>query len=215
VIVGLVAGFLGDQVEAVRSPLVDPGRSFEGFGLRGLALAGTGLAVFGLTLLGGTVIGRLLPALMAAAVLGLAGVVTVNLVTDNLLRSETVISSQPFGQSFVAFGGSADSPPDAQASATPPWPEPRFVDERVMVPSGEVLTIQEASDRYGGIWMVDDPSALGPGDLPPGAVPMREIAVVNPGEIYPLADARMGLLFGVIGLMSIVLAFAVIDRRRP
>jgi hypothetical protein len=38
---------------------------------------------------------------------------------------------------------------------------------------------------------------------------------VNPPEIYPLVVARMALLYSTLGLASIVLAFAVVDRRRP
>jgi hypothetical protein len=33
--------------------------------------------------------------------------------------------------------------------------------------------------------------------------------------MYPLVVARMSVIFGAIGLASIVLAFAVVERRRP
>jgi hypothetical protein len=52
-------------------------------------------------------------------------------------------------------------------------------------------------------------------DLPPGAVVLRSVIYANPGDLYPLVAARMAVLYAAIGLASIVLAFAAIERRRP
>jgi hypothetical protein len=203
-VLGLVAGLLANQLEIVRVPNVDAARSFEAFGYRGFSLAGLGLTVLGVTVLVGSVVGRILPALIAALVLAIVAVVGVNLASDRLLSSETI----PVRQSAL-YGGSPETLPL-------PIAEPRLVEQRLVTSSGEILTYQEAEERYGGVWEVDDLNFLPPGDeLPPGAVPMVGLLLVNPGEIYPLADVRLGLLFGVVGLVSIVLAFAVIDRRRP
>lgn len=202
--VGLLGGLVANQLEIVRAPTVDAMRSFEAFGFRGLALAGLGLTVFGATLAVGSVVARLLPALIAAVVVGVVSVIGVNVVSDHLLEPEVILVRQ------------ADVYGQGPQHLVLPMAEPRTVDERLVTPSGEVLTFNQAMERYGGIWEVDDASALPPDlELPPGAVPMEGLLLVNPGELYPLADARMGLLFAVVGLGWIVLAFAVMDRRRP
>ena len=82
----------------------------------------------------------------------------------------------------------------------------RVVDFMLQSPEGELLTWQQVYDRYGEAAMesVDGPGAT-----------FRTVLRVNPPELYPIAVARMFILFSAIGLVATVLSFAVVDRRRP
>jgi ABC-type transport system involved in multi-copper enzyme maturation permease subunit len=80
----------------------------------------------------------------------------------------------------------------------------RVVDYLVRTPDGAALTWNEAYAKYGDQMQVD---------VPDGS--FTTVLRVNPVAIYPLAVDRMTLLYGTLGLASIVLAFAVVERRRP
>jgi hypothetical protein len=186
---GFVGGFFADQLEALRDPGVDPAATFGHLGLRGAVIAGEALAVFGLALAAGAILGRILPALLVAAALSLGAIIAVNVATDAWLHEETI----------AVLGV------DDVSSVHPDW---RIIDYRVLAPDGAILTWNEAYERYGD---PGDPTAVA-GD---GTVDLKTVLYVNPGQIYPLVVARMTLLFGVLGLAGIVLAFAVVERRRP
>jgi hypothetical protein len=81
----------------------------------------------------------------------------------------------------------------------------RSIEYLVQAPDGEVMNWEHAYLRYGSA--LDDPNGI--------AADFRTVLRVNPPELYPLAVARMALLYSTLGLASIVLAFAVVDRRRP
>jgi hypothetical protein len=81
----------------------------------------------------------------------------------------------------------------------------RSIEYLVQAPDGEVMSWEQAYLRYGSAF--EDPNGL--------AADFRTVLTVNPPEIYPLVVARMALLYLALGLGSIVLAFAVVDRRRP
>jgi hypothetical protein len=183
----LAGGFLGDWLEALRDPGVDPGGTFEHMGIRGWPVAGMALAAFGLALACGAIFGRILPALLLAIVLTGATWAAVNVGTYALLSNETV---------YV---------PGVDGGPTGPirW---RVVDYLIVAPTGEILTWQQAYERYG------DPGVL---TGPDAAVQLGSVLAVNPGQMYPLVAARMALLYGVVGLAASVLAVAEVDRRRP
>lgn len=182
VVAGLAAGALADWLEALRSPGIDPAASYGHLGLRGPIVGAAGLAFFGLALLVGSGLGRVLPALLVAGTLVIVAYLGVTLATDAQLRTETVFV---YGQDGGVPG--------------------RVVDYLVQDPSGEVMTWQEAYDRYAEV--LDGPNGT-PADF-------RTVLRVNPPEIYPLVIARMALLYATLGLVSIVLSFAVVERRRP
>ncbi len=186
---GLAAGWLADALEGLRDPGVDPGRSFEHLGLRGGAvIAMETLAILGLSLAAGALLGRVLPAVLIAGLLAAGSIFVVQWVTGEQLRRETV--------AVLGIDGGPTGPER--------W---RVVDYRVLAPTGEILTWEEAYNRYG------DPGALEGEDA--GVDQLRTALFVNPGEMYPLAAARMAIEFGAIGFASIVLATAIVDRRRP
>jgi hypothetical protein len=182
----LGAGLLADWLEGLRSPGVDPAQSFEHLGTRGIVVAAEALAFFGLALLVGSILGRVLPALLLSLALIAGSFVGVTLLSEAMLRTETVIVEGM----------------DMEKSGPPPG---RVVDYRVRTPDGVVRTWEEAYNLYGSVMETEN----GP---PPD---FRSMWLLNPGEMYPLVVARMSVIFGAIGLASIVLAFAVVDRRRP
>jgi ABC-type transport system involved in multi-copper enzyme maturation permease subunit len=80
----------------------------------------------------------------------------------------------------------------------------RVVDYLVRTPDGSVLTWMEANVKYGDLSQVDAPDGS-----------FTTVLRVNPIAMYPLVVDRMTLLYSGLGLASIVIAFAVVDRRRP
>jgi ABC-type transport system involved in multi-copper enzyme maturation permease subunit len=196
-VVSLAAGLLADALLGVANPTVDPARTFELMGLRGLALPGIALAVFGLTLASGAVVGRLLPAVILALVLGFAAYVAVAAVSDHFLHAETVVANQD--ESGMGWGSGSG----------------RYVDSVVRTPEGDLISNQDAYDRYGERLRTYG-GPLDPGmEFPPDAIVLQQVELMNPVEIYPFAEARFAVLFLAIGLGAIVVGFAVIDRRRP
>ena len=188
VLATLAAGVIADRLEAVRDPGVDPSLTFEHIGLRGVVIAGETLAVFGIALAAGAVVGRILPALLIALAISVGVIAGSYMLTDAMLKTETVLIP------------GIDGGPTGAAR----W---RTVDFKVQAPTGEIMTWQEAYDRYG------DPGALQGGDS--GVSQLRTILEVNPAEMYPLVTDRIALIYAAIGLSCIVIAFAAVDRRRP
>jgi ABC-type transport system involved in multi-copper enzyme maturation permease subunit len=182
----LGAGLLADWLELLRSPGVDPAQSFEHLGTRGGVVAAEALAFFGLALLVGSILGRVLPALLLSLALIAGSFVGVTLLSEAMLRTETVLVQGA----------------DFETSGPPPG---RVVDYRVRTPDGVIRTWDEAYNIYGSVMETEN----GP---PPD---FKTIWLINPGQMYPLVVARMSVIFGAIGLASIVLAFAVVERRRP
>lgn len=82
----------------------------------------------------------------------------------------------------------------------------RVVDYMIQSPEGDVMTFHEAYLRYGEAAME---SMDGPGAT------FRTVLRINPPELYPIAVARMVVLYSGLGLIAIVLSFAVVERRRP
>jgi hypothetical protein len=198
---GIVAGVLTDELQALSQPGLDPARTFVGLGVRGPVLPAIALAVFGLTLLGGAVAGRILPALMAAIVLGFMALAGVTAASDAMLNTEVLILQPEDGMEGFTGHGQAD------------W---RIVDFRLLAPDGSLLDYQTAYERFGDRIVVSVGGQLPPSDeIPKNPVFLRQVTLANPGDVYPLAAARMAVLYGAVGLVAIVLAFAVIQRRRP
>ena len=188
VAISLAGGFLADHLEALRDPGVDPARTFEHLGLRGIVVGAEALAAFGIALAAGAIFGRILPSLLIAAALALGSVFVVTMASDAMLRDEVVLVEGIDGGPVGAVR----------------W---RVVDYRVQDPkNGEFITWEQAYQRYGQD--VEDPEMDWTQQL-------RTILAVNPGEMYPMAAARMALFYGVIGLIGCVLSFAAVDRRRP
>ena len=185
VVIGLAGGVLGDVIAAMREPFTDPNGSLSNLGIRGAVLGAETLAYFGLALLVGAVVGRVLPALLLSCVLVVAAFVGVTLLTDTFLSTETVLS----------YGTDGGLPG-------------RVVEYMVQTPDGDVISWREAYERYGEAAM-QGPEGIGPDTT------FHEAWRINPPELYPIAVARMLVLYSALGLAAITLSFAVVDRRRP
>jgi hypothetical protein len=183
--VGLIVGALGDWLEALRDPGIDPWRSFGHLGLRGPVLGAAGLAFFGIALLVGSIVGRVLPALLTAVALVMVAGIGITLLSDATLSNETVL---------VADGAGGI--------------EGRYVQYMIQVPTGEILSFRDAYDRYGDQMDLALQTEGGTPDF-------RTMAAINPVELYPLAVARFVILYAALGMIAVVLTFAVVERRRP
>jgi len=78
----------------------------------------------------------------------------------------------------------------------------RSLEYLLVAPDGTIMDWQQAYQRYGE-------------NVDLAALQFGSMLRVNPPELYPISVARMSILFSAIGLASITLAFAVIERRRP
>ena len=185
----LAAGLIADGLQVARDPGTDPERTFAHLGLRGVVVAAEGLFVFGVALAVGARLGRVLPALILSGVFAFAGYAGTTLLMDGFLHTETVTVN-------------ASSLPPAGLTA---WGIGKVLDSRVRTPDGRVLTWEAAYNEYGDV---------GPG-MPGYTGGFDDIYIVNPGALYPIVEWRMTVIYGALGLAGIVLAFAIVERRRP
>lgn len=83
----------------------------------------------------------------------------------------------------------------------------RITEVLYQIPDGQILSWSNLYDRYGSTWesSEDGGESLG----------IRQVVVAIPEQLYPIAVARMSVLFGAIGLAGLVLSAAIVDRRRP
>jgi hypothetical protein len=183
--IGLAVGALGDWLEALRDPGSDPWRTFGHLGMRGPVLGAAGLAFFGIAMLVGAMVGRVLPALLMALALVMAAGVGVTVLSDTQLQHETVLT---YGMDGGVPG--------------------RVVDYLIQVPTGEILPMQKAYERYGEQM---DQAFQTEG----GTTDFRPVLGINPPELYPWAVARLVILYAALGFGAIVGTFAVVERRRP
>lgn len=184
----IVAGLLSDRLELVRDPSMEPLRTLHHLGLRGVAIPGYALASFGIALAVGARLGRVLPALLLAGALSIAGAVGANLTVDAMLRGE-----------FVAVE-------ESRMLETRAFSAGHVFDTQILTPDGELIPWGEAYERYGEAVYPENVAFDGR---------FRTFYLVTPGELYPIAEWRVAIILGAIGLIGIVLAFAIVERRRP
>lgn len=185
----LAAGLLADRLLQAREPMTDPARTFENLGFRGVVVAADGLAAFGIALAVGAWLGRVLPALLLSGAILIGGFVGTTLLMDAFMRTETVtVVSGTLGQDQTMWGLG------------------RVIQTRIRTPDGAVMAWGDAFEQYG--------EAMDPG-TPGYDSRFRDVYVINPGALYPIAEARMTVIFSAIGFIGITLAFAVVERRRP
>lgn len=188
----LAAGLIADGLQFARDPLIDPARTFANLGLRGIVIAGEGLFVFGIALAIGAFVGRVLPTLILSAVLALGGYAGTTVLMDVLLSTETI--------ALTSSGETENEGPTIFGIG-------RVIDTRVRTPDGRDLTWEAAAAEYGD-------------EVDPGADAYHErgfdwVYILNPGALYPIVEWRMTVIYGAMGLIGIVLAFAIVERRRP
>ncbi|HEX5589769.1 MAG TPA: hypothetical protein VFX65_05725 [Candidatus Limnocylindrales bacterium] len=192
--VSLVAGLLADRLELARDPAIDPATSLHHLGLRGVVLPAYALASFGIALAVGARLGRVLPALLLAMALTLGAALGTTAVVDAMLRSEAVAIDESRMLEVRAFASG------------------RVFDSLVRTPEGELISWFEAEIRYGStFWEQLDPGS--PGYDP--STGLGSAYLVTPGQLYPIAEWRMAVILGALGLGGIVVAAAIVERRRP
>jgi hypothetical protein len=184
----IVAGLLSDRLELVRDPSMDPARTLHHLGLRGVAIPAYAIASFGIALAVGARLGRVLPALLLAGALALAGVVGASFAVDAMLHGEFVPVDESRMLETRAFSAG------------------RVFDAQIRTPDGELIPWGVAYERFGEVINPDSPT------YDPA---YRQAYLVTPGEVYPIAEWRLAVILGAIGLAGIVLTFAIVERRRP
>jgi len=187
-VASLIGGGLADVLQSLKEPSIDAARNFEGFGTRGVPIVGIGMLVLGTGMLVGAAIGRILPALLVSGAVASGVLLGVASLNDVLLRGDAT---------FVSSSSNLNGA--------------RILDYYVHTPEGEIITFDEAYQRYGSA--VDE---LSFGD--PGAAPSSGLSVVVrivPAEAYPSAANRLALLEGAAGVVAIGLTYVVVLRRRP
>ena len=190
--VSLFAGLVADRLELARDPTIDPSTSLHHLGLRGLVLPAYALAAFGISLAAGARLGRVLPALLLAGGLSFGGVLGTTALVDAMLRTESIAVDESAMLEVRAFAAG------------------RVFDSLVRTPEGELISWMEAEARYPAAFMEPaDPDNPGVGPA------LGFVYLVTPGELYPIAERRLAVILGAIGLGGIVLAFAIVERRRP
>jgi hypothetical protein len=184
----LAAGLIANGIQEARDPTIDPDQSLNSVGLRGVVVAFWGLAAFGIALGLGARLGRTLPALLLAGVVTLASAVGATLISDAMLTNERVVVDQSAMMSSHAFAAG------------------KVYDTLVRTPDGTLLGMEEAYRQYG------DAIDAGLEGYDPR---FRMAYLVNPGQLAPIVEWRLSVLYAAIGLIGIVLTFAVVERRRP
>jgi ABC-type transport system involved in multi-copper enzyme maturation permease subunit len=184
----IVAGLLSDRLELVRDPSMDPARTLHHVGLRGVAIPAYAIAAFGIALAVGARLGRVLPALLLAGALSIASVVGGTFAVDAMLDGE-----------FIPVE-------ESQMLETRAFSAGRVFDTQILTPDGELIPWGTAYERFG--------EAIYPENLAYDPA-YRTFYLVTPGDLYPIAEWRFAVILGAIGLGGIVLAFAIVERRRP
>lgn len=177
-----------DYLEGVRHPTVPAAASFGAEGLRGLPLVARGLAGFGAGLLIGLVIGRQLPALIVGFVAATV------LVTGGLMIMNGWARSEGEARALDAVGDG-----DYQ------------FDTMLRALDGTLVSFRDAE-------------ALQPvrPEIPPGSIDeewiqanFEEVAILVPGLRYGEESLLHSGLLTTASLTCILLAFGLIERRRP
>ena len=182
----VLAAVAGEVVEAARAPWIDPLVSSQDYGLRGPTVVALAVAAFGISVFVGALIGRMLPALILAAVL----VVGVRSVVGQML---------PFGEPVVILSDSIFS----EIAATD---SPLVTGGAWQASDGRLLSWEEAYALAPA--GTDDPSSW-------LSEHGKDVALGVPGRDIWRVELRESAILVVIGLVGLVGAALVVDRRRP
>lgn len=184
-LVALVVVILSGPLVASAYPAMNVNESFAAFGSFGPVLAARGFAAFALGVLIGALAGRTVPALLATAVLATA--ITIGASLAATLPAATMVVPDP--------GGARD-------------PSARYLESVLIDGDGERLTFAEGRALA--------PAGLDAGDLSDWVYThFAPAAIVIPGHEAPASTNREVTALGLVGGLSITLAFLVTRRRRP
>jgi hypothetical protein len=183
-----LAAILGEVLEGSRAPWMNPLVSAQDFGLRGPIVVALAVAAFGISVFVGAVIGRMLPALILAAAL----VVGVRAV---------VAAYVPFGEPVVIL-------PDSIFSGIIATDYPLITAGAWQADDGRLLGYYEARAL----------APTGPGAADPDvwlSEHGKDVTLGVPGPSVWHVEVRESSILLGIGIVGLVAAAAVVDRRRP
>ncbi len=184
-VLSLVAGLALDRLVGATEPTADPFRSFAGFGGRGVVLAARAIFILAVGVAIGSVVGRVLPALILTAVIGAIGLSGGSNVHSRILASEAVI--------YAGVDGAAR-------------PGDLYIDQRIRTPDGSIVTWDQLN-------VLVPPPDDGLTEWPPPGYTF--VALVVPAERYPEVQLREIAALAAGSLVALLIAGAVVRRRRP
>lgn len=166
---------------------------FGDAGLHGPGVVARGLATFGLALLAGAVTGRVLPAVIVGVAL-------------------CFVLMAGWGLAFSAFGEAASElrPVPISGNADDAFPGGTRISEGWLLPDGRFLYDHEAVTLA--------PAGVDPYEWlfgPATETGFQRVMQGLPGSAYPTWMAIETGGFAAIGLVALLLAFPIVERRRP
>jgi hypothetical protein len=206
VLLGMLA-VMSDVLAAAMRPEIDTSQAFWFYGGRGPLVVGRGMLALGAGVLVGAVLGKQLPALLLAvlAVVGLS------------LASEVAFRSWHGAEAVEASNDSRPAPLPC-LTAVRPCPkgdrlgEPLGISSGIELPSGERVP-------YGAVAVFQDENGVfyrSQEDFQARRNPIgREYQLIIPGERYSEIVARETAILAGAGVLLVVGAAAVTQRRRP
>jgi hypothetical protein len=180
---GLAIGLTSGALIHLLRPGVDLDHAFVAFRARGVLVGAEALLVASIALAAGAILGRMVPTLILSLIL-LGGLgLAIDKVDRTLLLGEAeVVTSESFH-----------------------WDTDYFLESRVKLPTGEVLTYEDAFDHHPelfGEWQGDAP-------------PYTDVVLSIPGARYQDVERRETIAYVVLALAFVALAAAAVSWRRP
>lgn len=189
-----------EAAAAILDPERNLARDFNFAEHRGWILVARGFLVLMIAILVGAVLGRLLPGLLAATLLSAAISVGFGVLDSTILKGEAQLMRMD-PQTGVAAG-----------------PGSLYLDSGLEMTDGTVHTWEEVSRLGIRADYGDDRSGrryASQADMAAGREVGHEVAWIVPGDRYPTVTARRAAMLGSFGLVMLIAAAAVVDRRRP
>ncbi len=180
---GLAIGLTANALIRLMQPGIDLDHTFLAFRGRGVLVGAEALLIASVALAAGAILGRMVPTLILSLVLVGGLGLAIDKVDRTLLLGEAAVVS---GESFH-------------------WETDYLLDSRVKVPSGEILTYEDAYNSHPelfGEWQGETP-------------PFTDVILSIPGSRYPEIERRETVAYVGLALAFTALAGIAVLRRRP
>jgi hypothetical protein len=192
VVLSVLLALASDVLAAVRNPW-EPQPNFTDASLHGWVIVPKALAIFGISVLVGALVGRVLPAIVLTLFIGVvlwsAGAIMMTAWLQGEAKQHT-------------FPLSATGNPDESL-----FPGGTYFATAWLGPAGEILFSQEEA------MALAPPGTADPASWVYDNVPQVQMGV--PGSLYGTYQLTESLLFGVVALGALIVAFPIVQRRRP
>jgi hypothetical protein len=180
---GLAIGLTANALIHLMRPGIDLDHTFLAFRGRGVLVGAEALLIASVALAAGAILGRMVPTLILSLILVGGLGLAIDKVDRTLLLDEAEVSS---GESFH-------------------WDDDYFLESRIRLPSGEVLTHEDAFNNHPelfGEWQGDTP-------------PFTDVILSIPGSRYPDIERRELVAYVGLAVAFIAIAGVAVLRRRP